>query len=127
MKTSLLSRLGILCASLVVLPASLALAQTTSYSEAPVIAKSGYWMLETDPKRPDYTVVRFYNDQHEELYQERLSGICLNPLKNRATHRRVAQMLGTALDQVQRMQSNAVISTTLASTARRMPRTYAVK
>ncbi|MBX0290076.1 hypothetical protein K3G63_06480 [Hymenobacter sp. HSC-4F20] len=126
MKTSLLSGLGLLCL-MAILPTSGLQAQTAVYSEAPVVAKSGYWSLLTDPKRQDYTLVRFYNDGHELVYQERLDGIYLNPLKNRATHRRISQMLGTALEQVQRAQSNSAISGSLVALKRQTLRLYAVR
>ncbi|GAB2781422.1 hypothetical protein HNQ93_001217 [Hymenobacter luteus] len=118
MKTSLLSRLSLLGLTLA-LSSTLAQAQTTFYSEAPIIAKSGYWTLETNPRQQDYTIIRFYNDDHSVLYEERLNGICLNPLKNQATHRRMARMLGTALDQVQRLQANSVVATNVLALNRR--------
>lgn len=125
MKTSLLSRLSLLGLALA-FSTTLASAQTTLYSEAPIVAKSGYWTLETNPKQQDYTIIRFHNDDHSVLYEERLNGVCLNPMKNMATHRRMARMLGTALDQVQRTQSNSVVANKiLAQNRRYTQRAYA--
>lgn len=126
MKTSLLSGLRLL-ALLALLPTASLRAQTATYSEAPLVAKSGYWSLQTDSKRPDYTIVRFYNDAHELVYQERLDGVCLDPTKNRAAHRRISRMLGTALDQVQRAQSNSAVSGSLVALKRHTQRLYAVR
>jgi hypothetical protein len=126
MKTSLISRLSAACV-LVVLSATMALAQTTVYSEAPVVAKSGYWSLETDQSTPTYTLVRFYNDEHELLYEERLEGVCLDPCKSITSHRRIARMLGTTLQQVQRLQANSLISTKLVALNRHTQRLYATR
>ncbi|WP_375435193.1 hypothetical protein [uncultured Hymenobacter sp.] len=126
MKTSLLSRLSLVCL-LLILSATMAMAQQVVYTESPVIATSGYWNLITDQSNRDHTVVRFYNDQHELLYEERLEGLCLDPCKSRAAHRRVARMLGATLQQVQRMQSNSMVSTKLIALNRHTLRAYAAR
>lgn len=118
MKTSLLSRLSLLGLTLA-LSTTLANAQTAIYSEDPVVAKSGYWTLETNPKQQDYTIIRFHNNDHSVLYEERLNGVCLTSLKNQTAHRRMARMLGTALDQVQRTQSNSVVANKIMAQNRR--------
>lgn len=124
MKTSLISRISAACV-LVVLSATMAMAQATVYSEAPIVAKSGYWNLVTDKSTPTYTLVRFYNDAHELLYEERLEGVCLDPCKSLASHRRIARMLGTTLQQVQRLQANSLVSTKLVALNRHTQRLYA--
>lgn len=124
MKTSLLSRLSAVCLTLV-LSSGIVKAQTTLYTEAPIVAKTGYWTLQTDAKDPSYTLVRFYNDNHEELYQERLNGVCLDPTKSVACHRRISRMLGTTLAQVQQMQSNSMVSKGFVNLNRQVQRTYA--
>ncbi|UOQ68015.1 hypothetical protein [Hymenobacter volaticus] len=126
MKTSLISRLSLVCLMLM-LSATMAMAQKVVYSEAPMVAKSGYWSLVTDQSDRSHTVVQFYNDQHELLYEERLDGLCLNPCKSRAAHRRVAKMLGATLQQVQRMQSNSMVSTKLVALNRHTLREYATR
>jgi hypothetical protein len=126
MKSSLLSRLSVACL-FVVASVTGATAQKVMYSERPVVANSGYWTLETDQSTRDYTVVRFYTDQHEMLYEERLSGVCLDPCKSVASHRRVARMLGTTLQQVQRLQSNSMISERLVALNRQTQRLYAAR
>ena len=92
-----------------------------------MIAKSGYWSLVTDQNDRSHTVVQFYNDQHELLYEERLDGLCLEPCKSRASHRRLAKMLGATLQQVQRMQSNSMVSTKLVALNRHTLREYATR
>jgi hypothetical protein len=126
MKTSLLSRLSVACL-FVVASVTGAMAQKVVYSEQPVVATSGYWTLETDKSVGDYTVVSFFNDQHELLYQERLNGVCLNPCKTPSSHRRMARMLGTTLQQVQRLQANSMVSTRLMASNRVVQRAYATR
>ena len=126
MKSSLLSRLSVACL-FVVASVTGAMAQKVVYSEQPVVATSGYWTLETDQSIRDYTVVSFYNDQHELLYQERLNGLCLDPCKSASSHRRMARMLGTTLQQVQRLQANSMVSTRLMASSRVVQRAYAVR
>ena len=126
MKTSPLFRSSLVCL-LLLLSATMAMAQKVVYTEAPVIAKSGYWNLVTDQSSRDYTMVQFYNDQHELLYEERLEGLCLAPCKSRAAHRRVARLLGATLQQVQRMQSNSMVSTKLSALNRHTLRAYAAR
>jgi hypothetical protein len=126
MKTSLLSRLSLSCV-LLALPVSMAMAQTKVYSEAPIIAKTGYWTLQTDSQARDHTLVRFYNDQHELLYEEQLKGVCLDPCKSLAAHRRISRMLGTTLQQVQRLHNNSVVSTNMVALNRHTQRLYAMQ
>ncbi len=126
MKNFLLFRLSVL-GLLLALSTTLAVAQTTAYTEQPIVAASGYWMLETDQVRRDYTLVRFYNDQHALLYEERLTGPYLDLTSSRAAHRRLARLLGTTLQQVQRLQAGSMLSMRLKLQARRPSRPYAAR
>ena len=126
MKTSLLSRLCLL-GLLLVLSAPLAMAQKSIYSEAPVGAKTGYWTLETDQATPNYTLVRFYNDQHKLLHEVPLSGSYQHPGRSAGARRRVARLLGAALQQVQRIQARSPRSMRLVALNRYMHRAYAVR
>lgn len=114
MKTSFFSRLPLVCL-LLLFSATGSMAQQAVYSEAPTIAKSGYWSLVTNQSTPDQTLVRFFNDQHELLYEERLVGLGLDLLESRAGHRQLARLLGTTLQQVQRMQNNSLVSKNLVA------------
>lgn len=126
MKTSFFSRLSLICLPLL-LSATMATAQKTLYSETPMVAKSGYWCLQTDSQDRDHTLVRFYNDQHQLMYEELLNGPCLAATLSPAAHRRVARTLGTALQQIQRMQSNSVVSVQLATLNRYTQRQLAMR
>ena len=126
MKTSLISRLITVGVTLAC-STTLALADPVIYTEAPVVAKTGYWTIVTDSQVRDHSTVRFYNDQHELLYEEKLNGVYLDPTKSVAAHRRISKMLGTALQQVQRMQTNCVVSTNMVALNRHTQRLYAVR
>ena len=126
MKNLLLFRLSLL-GLLLGLSTTLAVAQKAIYSEAPVVATSGYWSLETDASQPDYTTVRFYNDQHELLYAEHLRGVRLDPGKSIAAHRRLSRLLGTTLQQVQQLQSSSLLAGRLRLEARRPEPPYAAR
>lgn len=40
--------------------------------------QEGYWVVETNLRTRDYTLIRFYTDQHQLLYEERLAGYSLD-------------------------------------------------
>jgi hypothetical protein len=103
------------------------MADPSVYSEAPIVAKTGYWTIVTDSQIRDHSIVRFYNDKHELLYEEQLDGVYLDPTKSVAAHRRISKMLGTALQQVQRLQTNSVVSTNMVALNRHTQRLYAVR
>ncbi|TGE08729.1 hypothetical protein [Hymenobacter fodinae] len=126
MKTSLLSRLSAVCLFLVC-ATTLAKADPVVYTESPIIAKTGYWTIVTDSQIRDRSTVRFYNDQHELLYEEQLNGVYLDPSKSLAAHRRISKMLGTTLQQVQRLSTNCVVSTHMVALNRHTQRLYAVR
>ena len=46
-----------------------------------------YWVIETNARQKNFTIVRFYNQQHELIYEERQLGVFLNPAKRR--HKKV--------------------------------------
>jgi hypothetical protein len=117
MKTSLLSRLSLLC-GLLVLSATGAMAQTSVYTEAPIVAKSGYWSLVTDQQHHDHTVVQFYNDQHELLYEEVLAGLYLDLSKSGSGRRRLSRLLGSTLQQVQQMRGSSLVTMQMAALTR---------
>jgi|GEM_PF-2392888 len=109
MKTSLISRLS-LVAVLVSLSATLATAQTRLYSQAPAAASHGYWTVETDQANRNYTLVHFYSDQHQELYQQRIANLCLTMGNGKAAGYRNARILDKALRQVNRTQAAPVLA-----------------
>jgi hypothetical protein len=37
-----------------------------------------YWVVETNLKQRNYTIVRFYNSQHTLIYEEKLTNLYLN-------------------------------------------------
>ncbi|MDB5264016.1 MAG: hypothetical protein JWQ14_3299 [Adhaeribacter sp.] len=62
-----------------------------------------YWVVETNLKQRDYTLVRFYNQNNELLYEERLTGKYLDISRPRYVKR-----LNLALRQVTRNAVAAV-------------------
>lgn len=62
--------------------------------------QSGYWNLETNLIAHDYTTVRFYNDQHQLVYEETLPYCGLDLSSRPARCRRIKQKLDVALQQV---------------------------
>ncbi|RYU78057.1 hypothetical protein [Hymenobacter persicinus] len=123
MKTSLISRLSLL-AVLFGLSVSVAAAQNVIYSEDAQKPGAGYWTVETDQSRRDFSIVRFYTPQHEQIYEERLNEVCLDPSKGTARCRRTARMLSNALVQVQRTRNNSMVANGLGL-YRRFEGTYA--
>lgn len=47
------------------------------------ISDKGYWVIETNIKTPDKSVVHFYNNNNIEVYSEKVQGIILNPKKRK--------------------------------------------
>lgn len=54
---------------------------------------TGYWVIESNIHTKDYTIVRFYNDANEQIYEEKLNGVVLNLKRKKTT-----QQLNNALD-----------------------------
>lgn len=125
MKTSLISRLSLI-AVLFGLSVTMAHAQTAIYTEDAKIPSTGYWTIETDQARRDYSIVRFYNAAHEKVYEERLDNVCLDPSRGTMACRRTARMLSNGVVQVQRARSNSVVSQGL-SLSRRESKVYALR
>ena len=55
-----------------------------------------YWVVETNARQKNFTVVRFYNRDDQLIYEERHQGIFLNPSK-RKHKRKLNSMLETYL------------------------------
>lgn len=89
------------------------LAATSAAGQAPPVRTSGYWNLETNLTTHDYTVVRFYNQQHELVYTERLNNLCLDLSQGGRRCRRTARHLDAALQQLLRKPGLASQSPTL--------------
>jgi len=71
-------------------------------NEAPIhslpkwISGKGYWIIESNIKTPDTSIIHFYNNNNIEVYSEKLQGITLN-LKKRKTLMRLKKALETSL------------------------------
>ena len=125
MKTSLISRLSLLAVALG-FSISVASAQTRIYTEDAKQPGTGYWTIETDAARRDYSIVRFYTASHEKIYEERLDDLCLDPSKGTAACRRTARMLSQAVGQVQQARNNSMVTNGLGLN-RRAQRTLAMR
>lgn len=44
----------------------------------PDLPQAGFWVVETNPKAKTGSVVKFYNDYNQVIYEERLDGKCLD-------------------------------------------------
>ncbi|WP_400191258.1 hypothetical protein [Hymenobacter sp. B81] len=112
-----------------ILLALLALSAAGS-AQAQAQPSTGYWNLETNLSTRDYTLVRFYNDQHELVREERLDNLCLDLSRPTPLCRRTTQLLNNTLTQVLRDPQAAETTTMLAvqlGQNRRMQRVYAVR
>ncbi|GAA3997151.1 hypothetical protein GCM10022408_04760 [Hymenobacter fastidiosus] len=125
MKTFLIARLSFF-AVLFGLSVTVASAQTTVYTEDAQQAGTGYWSIETDQTRRDYSVIRFYTAQHEKIYEERLNELCLDPSRGTAKCRRTARQLSNALAYLHHAQSNTLLGSELGIN-RRAQRFYALR
>lgn len=77
-----------------------------------------YWNLETNNLTRDYTIVRFYNNQDQLVYEERLDDLCLDLSKRR----RASRQLAGALQQVLRERAAYTSGTLLAQQLAAKPR-----
>ncbi|MCC3158934.1 hypothetical protein LJ737_16950 [Hymenobacter sp. 15J16-1T3B] len=95
------------------------------------VPQGGYWNLETDLNTRSYTIVRFYNDEHQLLREERLDNLCLDLSSGTPLCRRTARLLNNSLQLVLREpQRTDQLTTQLAQTLgqhRRIQRVYAVR
>jgi hypothetical protein len=75
----------------------------TLFSSAAATAQysvdEGYWLVESNVFTKDFTVVKFYSDTHSLIYEEKLTGICLD-----ITRRKNVKMLNRTLKMVQHNQ-----------------------
>ena len=123
MKTTLIFRLavGLLCF----------ITSSGSFAQAGAApALPGYWNVETNLTTRDYTIVRFYNQQDQLVYQERLDNHCLDVTKNTSKCRRTSRKLTATLQLVLREPSTYASNTLLAQqfdSKRRSQRAYAVR
>lgn len=126
MKTSLLSLLSLVLFFLLL--AAPTQAQTRRAAQP---ALAGYWNLETNLATRNYTIVRFYNDQQELLYEERLTGLCLDLSRGNGLCQRTARQLNGVLAQV--LSNPSTAAQTMGALAqqlgqnRRVQRVYAVR
>ena len=67
----------------------------------PVLAQepAAYWIIETNVKTKDYTIVRFYSGSHELFYEEKLNGVHLD-----IRRKKVQRQLNAALAKAQQNQ-----------------------
>lgn len=94
-------------------------------------APAGYWNLETNLTTRDYTVVRFYNSQHELVHEELLNNLSIDLSKGTGLCRRTAHRLDVALQNVlanpaQAAEASARLAAQLGQN-RRTVRVYAVR
>lgn len=86
----------------------------------------GYWNIETNSKTRDYTIVRFYNNQDQLVYEERLNDVYLDLRKGR----RASRELTSALQHVLREQPGDTTGAKLAqqfAAKRRLQRAFSVR
>jgi alpha-beta hydrolase superfamily lysophospholipase len=107
MKNAFIRRLSLLLVLFAL--ASLAHAQTPAAPSTP----AGYWNVETNLTTRDQTIVRFYNDHDQLVYEETLPNFFLNMARRGPRHRATAR-LNQALEQVLRDPSAGQTNTLLA-------------
>ena len=61
----------------------------------PDLPQAGFWVVETAPKAKTGSLVKFYNDDKQLIYEERLGGKCLDVRKEKTV-----AFLNHALDKV---------------------------
>ncbi|GEO05655.1 hypothetical protein AAE02nite_33190 [Adhaeribacter aerolatus] len=81
---------------------------TGTFAQQP--AGQNYWVVETNLKQRDYSIVRFYNRHNELIYEEKLNNIYLN-----ISRPRHVKKLNLALGQVAGKQFAAVSSQKIVS------------
>ncbi|TGE20978.1 hypothetical protein [Hymenobacter metallicola] len=121
MKTSPLLPLGTLLVFLTLAPLAQAQTQPTGL---------GYWNVETNLTTRDYTIVRFYNDQDQLVYEETLLNVYLDLGRRPGRCRRIQSRLDLALQQVLQNPAAGQNPTLLAqqfSPNSRPPRPYAAR
>ncbi|TGE24784.1 hypothetical protein E5K00_06150 [Hymenobacter aquaticus] len=125
MKTNLLFRPLLV---VLLLSASLAAAGPRPTRSAPV---QGYWNVETNLLTRDYSIIRFFNDQDQLVYEERIDNLCLDLSSGSGLCRRTANQLNVALQQVllnpAAPQQNPTMLAQQFGQNRRVQRVYAVR
>lgn len=53
-------------------------AQSGHYKTPHWVPNEGSWVVEQNENQPRHNIIRFYNEQHELIYTERLDGIWLD-------------------------------------------------
>ncbi|UOQ69728.1 hypothetical protein [Hymenobacter volaticus] len=106
----------------------LLLVTTQSWAQARTTESSlpGYWNIETNSKTRDYTIVRFYNNQDQLVYEERLNDVCLDLSKGRRTSRQLARALQRVLRERAVYTSGTLLAQQLAAKPR-FQRAFAVR
>ncbi|QHT67888.1 hypothetical protein GXP67_15195 [Rhodocytophaga rosea] len=66
---------------------------------AQLLSNEGYWVVESNINTKDFTVVKFYDNTHSLIYEEKLTGICLD-----ISRRKIVKMLNRTLKMVQHNQ-----------------------
>ena len=57
-----------------------------------------YWVIETNARQKNFTIIRFYNQHHELLYEERQQGVFFDPSR-RKHKKKLNEMLSNFLAQ----------------------------
>ena len=65
---------------------------------APLVPKGGFWIIESNMKTKDYTIVRFYTNADVLTYEEKLEGVYLN-IRRKKTTKMLNQMLVSVTEQ----------------------------
>lgn len=94
------------------------------------VPTNGYWNLETNLTTRNHTIVRFYNNLNQLVYEERLDNLCLDLSKGNGLCRRTAKQLNVALQDVLRAPGSTPQTNLLATQfgqSRRVQRVYAVR
>lgn len=61
-------------------------------SKAHMQNPEGYWVLESNIRKPDQSIIYFYSADHQLMYKETLTGIVVNPQKQR-TQKKLNKLL----------------------------------
>jgi hypothetical protein len=77
---------------------------------AHITSAQAYWVIETNTRQKNFTIVRFYDQHHRLLYEERQQGVFFDPSK-RKHKKRLNEMLSIclALDTVHSSSVRSVI------------------
>jgi hypothetical protein len=62
----------------------------------PYATETGYWVVESNTITKDFTIIKFYDSQHQLMYEEKMEGVYLNIKK-----RKHVKMLNNRLKMVE--------------------------